>query len=135
MENSKVMSLLTGATLNYITGLSKGSEEVTFSITKDGRYYEVIMYHIDDCCEDVELEDFDTTLKIGSTGYVGALITEAREDVNPPHSPVLDGNVDSYTYTFYNILTSKGYLNLRWLGVSNGYYSERVDFQVREILS
>ena len=46
------------------------------------------------------------------------------EEVNPPSE-----YSDSHTWTFYHIHTTKVYLWLRWLGTSNGYYSEAVNLE------
>ena len=131
---------LIGKTIVSIVGMEKGSEEITFT-TLDGKQYK--MYHEQDCCENVTIDDVcgDVMDLIGSP----LLLAEERtSEENPPD--VTEQRLklqkdaayvewqDSFTWTFYHFATINGYLDLRWYGESNGYYSESVDFkEVEEV--
>lgn len=60
----------------------------------------------------------------------GSPILQANE-VSSTNDPALSPGeyTESYTWTFYTLATIKGYITLRWLGESNGFYSESVDFE------
>ena len=81
------------------------------------------IYHAQDCCEDVWLEDIS-----GDTNLEGAIFYEIIE--KECNKDALNKGDDSFTWAFYTIRTSKGYLDLRWYGTSNGYYSENIDFLI-----
>ena len=80
------------------------------------------MYHEQDCCETVSIEDIDGDLM----DLIGEVILETEETSS--HKPAEDDDDNSNTYTFYKIRTVKSSITIRWYGHSNGYYSERVDF-------
>lgn len=114
------LSALEGKTIKNITGLEKGSSEVRI-FTECGQEY--LFYHNQNCCESVDLNDFE-----GDAGdVVGGLVVSA-EEVNGNQDERPDEYSESWTWTFYKIETNKGGLWMRWLGESNGYYSESVDF-------
>ena len=115
---------LIGKTIVSIVGMEKGSEEITFT-TLDGKQYK--MYHEQDCCENVTIDDVcgDVMDLIGSP----LLLAEERtSEENPPDFKDVECQ-ESFTWTFYHFATINGYLDLRWYGESNGYYSESVDFE------
>lgn len=85
---------------------------------KQGRF---TFYHEQDCCEGVYIESI-----VGNPlDLVMGEMLIAEEVVN--HHSDEDG--DSCTWTFYKFATFKGYVDIRWVGSSNGYYSESVDLK------
>lgn len=108
---------LLGRTLVNVEGLEEDSDEVIFT-TDDGKRF--FMNHSQDCCEHVRILEIigDVADLIGSE----ILTAEESESEGDDHS------YDSSTWTFYKLSTRKGYVDIRWLGESNGYYSESVNF-------
>ena len=107
--------------IKKVVGLTPETEEVYF-YCKDGTV--ILMYHSQDCCEYVRLYEDDCLINHTDifTDCDWCQIEETiREDENA---------VESATWTYYNFKTNKGYDNMRWLGESNGYYSESVDFAI-----
>lgn len=134
---------LIGKTLTKIVG-GKEDEELFFH-TECGRVYK--MYHQQSCCEGVCIDDIIGDFK----DLIGTPILVAEEVVSEDEPPITgltpeqyaahkelnydpdkethDGD-DSHTWTFYKLATGKGWVDIRWYGSSNGYYSESVDFEV-----
>jgi len=105
------------------TSVRSDEESVTFENDKV-RY---TLYHQQDCCESVVVEEI-----IGDLDDLENLpLLIAREDTNAEGEEL--PNSESYTWTFYNFATYKGYVTIRFLGESNGYYSEDVQC-MKEIL-
>ena len=69
----------------------------------------------------MDLHDCDGSVE----DLIGSTILSAEEIDGDCAAPE---HAESYTWTFYRIETDKGGLWMRWLGESNGYYSEGVDF-------
>jgi hypothetical protein len=113
---------LKGKVITELLGLEDGSEVVKF-ICSDGTEYN--MYHDQDCCENVRIIDV-----VGDINdLIGEPLLLAEESTsNEEQEDIKIGDYDSGTWTFYKLATRKGYVDIRWLGESNGYYSESVDF-------
>lgn len=112
---------LVGKTLTSIEGMEQGSETVSFK-TSDGLEYRLTYYQ--DCCASCSIADV--------TGDVADLIGHpilAAEETSNADGPEPE-YPESWTWTFYNMRTVKGAVNLRWLGESNGYYSEEATFEL-----
>ena len=121
---------LLGKTLSSVT-VNEDNDEILFTCTTGEQY---LMYHKQDCCEDVNIEDICGDLQdlVGSPILVAEELNDA-EPITPEQiakeAALAEGNwPETCTWTFYKLATIKGYVDIRWFGTSNGYYSERVDF-------
>jgi hypothetical protein len=85
-------------------------------------------YHEDDCCESVYIDDITGDLN-DLVGKPLDIVEVARHEDTMPQGMDLKKPEDSFTWTFYKFATIKGWVDVRWLGDSNGYYSEEVDFK------
>jgi hypothetical protein len=128
-----VFSDLIGRTLYSCVaqrGCDREDEAIIFTLD-DGQKFK--LYHSQDCCESVRIDDICGELE----DLVGSTILQAEENTNhnenttevreseDAHEEYQD---ESYTWTFYRIATMKGQVVIRWYGSSNGYYSESVSF-------
>jgi len=124
-DNWVCIEELNGKVIKSVTGLEKDSEEV-FITTECGQEYK--MYHEQDCCENVYLSDIEGD----ASDLVGGLVISAEErsnsgDEDSDNKP--SDYCESFTWTFYDIQTTKGSVWMRWLGESNGFYGEGVDIR------
>lgn len=90
------------------------------------------MSHSQQCCEDVYIESITGDID----DLIGSPILRAAEavsimELSQEKIEALDSETDNHEkmlWTFYKLSTIKGYVDIRWQGNSNGYYSVSVDF-------
>ena len=136
-DMSAEISELVGKT---VVPIDKKDDELIF-ICSTGEKYK--MYHSQDCCETVIIEDICGDLEdligtpilkaeeVSNESFVNAFESKFKKRKDDDYWETdEEGNYkpESYTYTFYKFATIKGYVDIRWYGESNGYYSESVDF-------
>ena len=123
MKDANLKDLI-GQTMRSVENVR--NEELVFT-TVEGRRYK--LHHYQSCCEDVSIESIVGDL----ADLVGEPILVAEEstsDKNP--AGFTKEYQESFTWTFYKFATRKGYVDVRWYGESNGYYSESVYFSEEE---
>jgi hypothetical protein len=99
------------------------------SVTQDGSEMvfenateRFVFFHSQDCCESVSIEDICGDLQ----DLVGEPLLIAEEVSGETPVDFNEEEHDSVTWTFYKFATRRGYVDVRWFGESNGYYSEGV---------
>ena len=115
-------SELLGKTFITIEGLYKGSNQVTFTCS-DGSVYRM---NNDGSSSYVVIADVCGDNK----DLMNSPILRAEERISNSNGMGVysDENIEgSHTWSFYALATINGYVDIRWLGTSNGYYSERVN--------
>jgi hypothetical protein len=122
VDTQEGMARMVGQTFVEVTG-SVGDREMIF-VTEDGQRF--MFAHSQDCCEHVSIEDICGDLQ----DLVGEPLLRAEESEGLGPVEFNEEDHESVTWTFYKFATRKGYVDVRWLGESNGYYSEGVDLFV-----
>ena len=125
---------LVGHTIHRIEGAKEDSEEVT--IFASGVL--VTLNHHQDCCESVYVSQVDgdvrdligEEVRLAEEVQSGSCESSGTDEYGRPRC-----GHESCTWTFYKLRTHKGDVTIRWLGTSNGYYSEsvNVEFKVLDI--
>lgn len=107
--------------LTFINVIGSTEDDVMTFTSECGRVFR--FEHIHDCCESVSIYDVcgDMSDLVGSPLLMS-------EEVSNETEPSLDYIPESHTWTFYKYATIKGSVTVRWLGTSNGYYSEYVSY-------
>lgn len=113
-------NVLKGKTLSAVE--YNGEDVIRFIVDNTESY---TMYHEQDCCEHVSVEDIcgDLNDLVGSEIINAELACDSGYD-----DSIASSDNDSYTWSFYKIDTRKDGVTIRWYGASNGYYSEKVNF-------
>jgi hypothetical protein len=106
--------------------------KVFTSVTQDGETMvfenateRFSFFHYQDCCESVSIEDIvgDLSDLVGEPLLIAEEVSgEAPVEFNALEHEVVE-------WTFYKFATRKGYVDVRWLGESNGYYSTSVSLE------
>lgn len=125
-ENQKIdvhsIDEVIGKKIISVTGGKPGDDTFTM-VFDDGSG--ITFYHEQSCCESVEIDDVNGNVK----DMVGQILLKCNFTTSINEGSRSDWD-DSWTWTFYHFATKNGYVDMKWYGTSNGYYSERVDVKL-----
>lgn len=123
-EQQNLFNTLKGKVITDVHGLDKNSKHVSF-LFSDGSC--INMFHYQDCSEEVIIDDI--------CGDIDDLLNAMILDIElvTSNTDRKDEWDESFTWSFYKIKTNKGYVTIKWYGVSNGFYSETVDIEYFEL--
>ena len=126
VDTQKGMAQMLGKTFVQVTG-AVGNFDLLFETANGERF---MFAHQQDCCERVDINDIVGDLQ----DLVGEPLLVAEEVEGETPVDFNEREYESVTWTFYKFATRKGYVDVRWLGESNGYYSESVELFVEGVV-
>ena len=126
VDTQKGMAQMLGKTFVQVTG-AVGNFDLLFETANGERF---MFAHQQDCCERVDINDIVGDLE----DLVGEPLLVAEQVEGETPVDFNERDYESVTWTFYKFATRKGYVDVRWLGESNGYYSEGVDLFVEGVV-
>ena len=113
------LETLVGETLTHID--SDDGNQIMLT-TESGRIIKI--FHEQDCCEYVTIEDTEGNWH----DLIGKVLVEAGEGGSDNEVPP-EGWADSWTRTELTFRVNDATVISKWIGESNGYYSESVDIE------
>lgn len=124
---------LCNRTIKKIERFSGGTEALIFHCTNEYYLADDIFIMQPNESESALSEGCDVQVYIEDiTGdlndLIGTPILRASIEKNIEKEKLTDVHVAEYLWTFYKLATIKGYVDIRWYGSSNGYYSIEVGF-------
>ena len=125
VDTQRGMAQMLGKTFVQVTG-SVGSDGMMFETATGERF---LFAHQQDCCETVRINDIVGDLQ----DLCGSPMLLAEQVQGETPVDFEEEYHESVTWTFYKFATRRGYVDVRWLGESNGYYSESVDLFVEGV--
>ena len=126
VDTQKGMAQMLGKTFVQVTG-AVGNFDLLFETANGERF---MFSHQQDCCERVDINDIVGDLQ----DLVGEPLLLAEEVQGETPVDFNERDYESVTWTFYKFATRKGWVDVRWLGESNGYYGEGVDLFVEGVV-
>ena len=126
VDTQKGMAQMLGKTFVQVSG-AVGNFDLLFETANGERF---MFSHEQDCCERVDINDIVGDLE----DLVGEPLLVAEQVEGETPVDFNERDYESVTWTFYKFATRKGYVDVRWLGESNGYYSEGVDLFVEGVV-
>jgi hypothetical protein len=112
---------LVGETLTYVDTDTSCAEIML--TTASGKVIKI--FHDQDCCESVHIEDTEGNWH----ELIGKVIVEATQEESHEGEPPSEYS-DSWTRTTLRFKVDDATVISRWIGESNGYYSETVDIEM-----
>ena len=121
-KESASMAVMVG---KVFTSVTETGDTMVFE-NATGRY---VFFHSQDCCESVRINDIVGDL----SDLENEVLMVAEEVSGETPSDFEEDYHESVTWTFYKFATRRGYVDVRWLGESNGYYSESVNLGYEKV--